>query len=48
MFSVTVLSCHRGLISSRFHTLSNPTKVVDETICDQMKNTAALHSVRDL
>jgi hypothetical protein len=37
MFSVTDLSCHRGLISSRLHTLSNPTKVVDETICDSMK-----------
>jgi hypothetical protein len=32
VFSVTDLSCHRGLISSRFHTLSNPTKVVEETV----------------
>ena len=34
VFSVTDLSCHRGPISSRFHTLSNPTKVVGETVCD--------------
>jgi hypothetical protein len=46
VFSVTDLSCHRALISSRFHTLSNPTKVVDETVCDEMKNT--LHRVRGL
>jgi hypothetical protein len=34
VFSVTDFSYHRGFISSRFHTFSNPTKVVDEAVCD--------------